>query len=785
MIVRGSVPSLIQGISQQTPSLRQPGYLEDGENVYGTLVEGLTRRPGGDYITTFTGLTAPTAHHWIVRDDVNRFKVVAEGGQLKVWDFNGTPRSVSAPDGWSYISGASSLGFVTIKDFTFVYDRGKTVATTSAVEPQENSCATVWCRQGDYNTVYTVSVGYPVSSPTWYSASYTTSATDSGTIKLSTIISNLYSALSLPAGFSKGTNNYSLLINRSDTNDFLVTATDNATGQNIVAVRSTVERTTDLPTIGAVGQHVTVQGDVLSQLDDWYVKFVPTDPNATGLAKGGWQESPKPGTPTTLDPATMPHVLTLNGDGTFTFRNASWGKRVAGDAINDPAPSFIGQQITNMAAVKGRVAIFAGGNFVATRASDDFNFWIKSVQQLTDDDPIDISPSFPKSFVLRGAGEFQAGLILFADDVQFLVNDGGTFGPRTISTKPLSAYTLQTTNGILALQQDRIVCALQRTNNTGLVGFLAPSSSLANMVFDEASAEVPTLMPGSVEWMAGSSTENVVVMKVSGDANRLYAYKETMDAGKIIQSAWTPWRFVNRTPVAGTFIGPDLYLTLKDSNNVFTLEKFSLRPFQQDQLAWQVYLDRRTVPALASFVTSGGSTTVALPWTATLGENVYLVLTGGPQAGAVIKASATGTNSATFPGLFAGPGIVGVGCRSFATQGFLYWRKYIMGGGIESVTNGELQVLRGKVSYGKSGPFYINMIHTDRPTPFAEIVGTPLFGDGGYTSALDLQTGSQEFPIGQMNERVLIQFDSGESPMPMRIGKMEWTGDMNLSARPL
>jgi hypothetical protein len=439
-----------------------------------------------------------------------------------------------------------------------------------------------------------------------------------------------------------------------------------------------------------------------------------------------------------------------------------------------------------MAAVKGRIAIFSGDNFITSRASDQFSFWVKSAQQLTDDDPVDIAPSYPKSFVLKGAGEFQAGLILFADDVQFLAADNGTFGPRNISTKPLASYNLQVQNGLLALQQDRVVCALERTTHTGLVGFLAPQASLASMVFDEASAEVPTLMPGSIEWLAGSSTENVVVMKVDGDANRLYAYKEATDGGKVIESSWNPWRFNQRVPVSGTFIGPDLYLCLKDSNNVHTLERFSLQPYAATQLPWQIYLDRRTVPAAESFAVSGGSTTVTLPWTATLNEIVYMVITSGPQAGAVVRASAMGTLSATFPGIYSGvSAVVGVGCRAFGTQGHLFWRKYIMGGGIESVTNGQLQILRVKVSYGKSGPFLVNVIHKDRPDPFTEQVGIPVFGDGDFSSPLDLFDGSQDFPVGQMNERVLIQFDTGESPMPMRISKLEWVGDMNLSARPI
>ncbi|WP_139373980.1 hypothetical protein [Enhydrobacter aerosaccus] len=754
--------------------------------MYGTIIEGLSRRPGGDHVTTFAGLTNPVAHHWFLRDANNRFKIVVDGGQLKIWDFNGSLRTVTAPDGWDYISGASSLGFVTIKDYTFIWDRGKTVQMTTDVEPQENSAAVVWLRQGNYNTQYTVNVGYPANAPTWYSASYITSATDSGTIKLTSIISQLYGSLSLPAGFSKGYVNNSLLINRADQQDFIVTVSDNATGQDIVAVRSSVEKTTDLPTIALVGQHVTIKGDLTSDIDDWYARFVPTSPTGTGLQPGGWQESAKPGTSTTFDASTMPHVLTFNADGTFTFRKATWGTRVAGDETNDPKPSFVGAQITDIRAIKGRLGLLTSvGTMVCSRPDDEFNFWIKSAQQLTDGDPIDIAPDYPKSFVLKGAAEFQAGLVLLADEVQFLVTDGGTFGPLTVATKPLSAYNLQVQNGLLPLQQDRIVCALKRTNSTGLQSFLAPTGSLASMVFDEASAEVPTLLPGNVEWIAGSSTENVVVIKVDGDSNRLYVYKESTDSGKVIQSAWIPWRFINRTPIAGTFIDADFYVVLRDSNNVYTMERYSLRPFERDQITWPIYLDRRVALTTDAFTAVGGSTTVTLPWTATLGEDVYYVPTQGPQAGAVFKASAKGPNSATFPGLFSGPGVVGVGAPSFATVGTLYWRKYIMGGGIENVTNGVLQILRGKVSYAESGPFFINVIHTDRADPFQELVGVPLFGDGGYQSPLDLLGGSQDFPVGQINDRVKIQFSSGESPMPMRIGSFEWVGDMNLTARPL
>lgn len=792
MQVRGSVPSLIQGVSQQVPTLRLPSYLSEGsDNIYATINEGLTRRPPSEFIASLSALVDPVADHFINRDEIEKYYVALDAGVLKVWDFEGNLKTVNADDGWDYIAEATRAGFLTVNDYTFVWNRDTVVEMNDEVEPVEPHRGVAWVRQGDYSTTYRVRVGYPATTPTWYEGSYTTSSSSAADIKIANIAAALQGNLTTSlgglaggTGFAVSQAGHVLTIYRVDNVDFLLEVVDDATGQNMYALKDKIEKTAALPTMCENGFHIKILGDTSTDKDDWWARFETTDAAAVGIAQGFWKECPEPGTKIALDAATMPHVLIREEDGTFTFREAEWGKRVSGNETLAPPPGFVGFKVERMNAIKQRLEILASNKWVETRPADLFNFWISSAQVLTDADPIDVSPSFPKPFTLRGSAEFQSGMLLLANNVQFLVQSGDIFGPKTASVKPISTFDLQVENGLLSLQQDRVMVALKRQDSTGLLAFRSPSQSLSAMIFDECSALVPTLIPGSVQWIAGSPTENVVVIKASG-TDTLFAYKESEDQGKVVQSAWFPWTFKNRTPINGSFIGPDLYVVLKDSSGKFTMERMSLRPFARAALPWNIYLDRRVDLVDEAFEAAGGSTVVSLPWTATAGETAILVLTGGAQAGAVVKATTTGTGTATFPGLYTGPGTVGVVARSKANLSPLYYRRQALGGGEEVVVNGVLQLLRGKVSFALSGPFNVVVKPHDRPNEFTEQVGQPLFGDGDFSGPQDLRTGSQSYPIGAINERVDQWFDTGESPLPMRIASYEWAGDLNLTARPL
>jgi hypothetical protein len=126
----GVIASLHNGVSQQTPLARAPEQCELQDNGWSSLADGLQKRPASEHVARlFTTPPSDALIHEINRDTGERYVVVASGGQLRVFDFAGVEKTVTAPDGWGYLAGitdhAAEITMVTVADYTFVVNRTK------------------------------------------------------------------------------------------------------------------------------------------------------------------------------------------------------------------------------------------------------------------------------------------------------------------------------------------------------------------------------------------------------------------------------------------------------------------------------------------------------------------------------------------------------------------------------------------------------------------------------------------------------------------------------------
>ena len=91
-LVSGAIPNLINGVSQQPPSLRLPTQGETQENGLSSVVRGLEKRPGTQHIneidTNFTDTTAFI--HTIQRDEEEAYVAVLSNQSVKIFDLVGT-----------------------------------------------------------------------------------------------------------------------------------------------------------------------------------------------------------------------------------------------------------------------------------------------------------------------------------------------------------------------------------------------------------------------------------------------------------------------------------------------------------------------------------------------------------------------------------------------------------------------------------------------------------------------------------------------------------------------
>ena len=105
-LVSASIPNLINGVSQQPPSLRLKTQAQVQENGFSTVVDGLKKRPSSEHIKTLSNVPANIESGFIhtIRRDENEFYIlVITNNALKVYDKNGVEQTVTeSPTAVSY-----------------------------------------------------------------------------------------------------------------------------------------------------------------------------------------------------------------------------------------------------------------------------------------------------------------------------------------------------------------------------------------------------------------------------------------------------------------------------------------------------------------------------------------------------------------------------------------------------------------------------------------------------------------------------------------------------------
>ncbi|KQW36756.1 hypothetical protein [Rhizobacter sp. Root404] len=130
-LVSGGIPSLLNGVSQQTPTYRLPSQAAAQENALSSPVYGLAKRPPTEHIARLDSrqLVKPYIHA-INRDNRERSVVVVENGDLKAYDMvTGAPKTVNFQASKDYLKCAfprDDMTLLQVADNTIVVN--KTVA---------------------------------------------------------------------------------------------------------------------------------------------------------------------------------------------------------------------------------------------------------------------------------------------------------------------------------------------------------------------------------------------------------------------------------------------------------------------------------------------------------------------------------------------------------------------------------------------------------------------------------------------------------------------------------
>jgi len=778
-LISQSIPNLINGVSQQPPSLRLSTQAELQENGLSNVVTGLSKRPSSSHIAnlgTISNLDKAFIH--TIRRDENEFysMVVDTAGTIRVFDKDGVSKTVTN-NAASYLSGLTDpnkeLAAVSIADSTFIVNKNTVVAKGTATSSSRNPEALVYVKQADYSSTYRVvltkggntsTVEFATKSSTQDTTSETQNAergastdliatnlnTFSGTAVSTTYYENIING-SAVSGLTVTQYGNVLHIQSTDSTDFQVEVGDSHGGDHLLVFKDETADFKKLPIEAPVNYTIKVSGDNQKAQDDYYVKF--TDEEV-------WKETLEPSILTQLDASTMPHKLTKLPSGNFQFDPVTYDERTVGDDNTNSYPSFVGFTLSDIFFHRNRLGVLADENVIFARAGEfvSFDFFRKSVLTIVDSDPIDVAVSSNKVSILKHAVPFNEALLLFSDLTQFKLTADPVLTPETVNIANTTEF--EASLRAKPAQVGKFVYfASKRGAWSGLWEYFVDTDTDTNDA-TEVTAHVPEYLNGEVINIEASSNEDMILVQTDNDPQALYVYRYYWRGREKLQASWSRWTFSGDV-IGVSFNRADITLLIKRGNDLY-LERINLSVDDATNYTtnkFSIHLDRRV-----QLQTSGLTT---IPYTDA--GVIYI-----DQTGKIIDLSAVAGKLANSEVVYAGVPF------EFKYQ----FSEPVVKSGDKAITTGKLHIRNYAVVYSNTGFFQAEVTHSKRTPYVRNFTGRIVGAASNILNQAGIDSGTYRFGVlGHGNETSITLKSSSHFPCVFQ--SAEWEGFFVLRSRRL
>lgn len=785
-LVSSTIPNLISGVSQQPWNVRLPTQAEEQVNCQSSVTDFLKRRPATRHLARIRDTPAANgiASHHINRDETEQYIVTADASGINVFDLEGNAKTVSVTGtGAAYLAAATApnrdLRFLTINDYTFVLNRRVAVKTLPDLSPKRQPEAIVFIKQASYNTTYSINLNGTAYSTTTEDG---VAPADQPADKLSSLdICNALAQQLPKETFSVQTSNSTIWIRRHDGGDFTVKVQDSRSNTHTSACKGKVQRFSDLPTVAPRGFVTEIIGDASSSFDNYFCVFEPSDAG-DAFGSGTWKETVKPGIPCKLDPATLPHALIRQADGTFTFGPLEWGERICGDEDSAPFPSFVGRTLNGLFFYRNRLSFLSGENVVMSKVGEFFNFFLTTVTTLVDSDVVDVAASHTKSSILHHAVTFSGGLLLFSDQSQFVLEHDTVLSNATVSIKPVTEFEASMKAAPVSSGKT-VFFATDKGEWGGVREYITlPDNSDQNDASD-ITAHVPRYVRGNVSRLECSTNEDMLLVLSEEMRTSLWLYKYFWNGSEKIQSAWSRWDMCGEV-LSAAILNTGVYLIMQYGDGVY-LEKMDITPGYKDEgETFEYCLDRKITErdvTLGAYDAINKTTAITLPYDIPAGYTpVVVTRTGGPDAPGNLlrRVDVTGPRTLTVEGPDAHGRklFIGIPYESSYTFSTFAIREGDSKG--NAVTTGRLQLRRLTLNCSNTGFLHMHVTPKFRPTSTYTFTGRELGHGTNIIGAIPLYTGTINFPILSLNTQVEVKVGS-DSFLPFALVNASWEGFYN------
>jgi hypothetical protein len=754
------------------------------ENAFPSLVEGLQKRPPLENVATMSASETIGSFSHLINRDVNEryFVFINASNQISVYDLNGVAKTVTYPDGTSYLNStapATDFRAVTVADYTFIVNTSQTTAMSSALTPLYPYTGLIAVKQGDYSQRYTVYLDGAIA------VNIETSDTAQVQTRTDDIATRIASGINSVSGFTARADGSTVVITKAGNAQFDLATYDSLGDEGLSATVGTVQRFDELPNKAPEGYIAHVQGDQTNDFDDYYVKFVSDNGTQTKIGEGTWIEWVEPNIEYEIDASTMPHLLIRQPDGSFTFEVAEWGDRAVGDLTSVPNPSFIGRKITDVFFFQNRLGFLSGENTVMSRTSEYFDFFATTARTLLDNDPIDVAASHTKVSLLKHAIPFDRKLLLFSDQTQFILKGADFITPKNTSISQTTEYEASTL-AQPASAGNVVYFPAKRGGFTSIREYYVIDDTDRSDAQD-VTAHVAKYVPDGVFKMVASTTENALVCLTTQETNAVYIYKYHWAGREKVQSAWFKYTMNGLNILNAEFIESALYIVgNKDGKTILYKMQFDAGRTDTDQ-DYVTRLDFRMAETdtTRTYDAETNTTTIVTPYTLT----TPVIVTRGTNQGQVITQTATNGDTLTVSGDRTATEFY-VGEAYLMTYEFSEptLKEPTATGGRVAITGGRLQIKHWLLRYQDSGDFTVKVLPRYRPLQEYGLGGTNDYtgrvigGGAGVLGTTTLASGDFRFPVMSKADRLSVIIES-DSHLPCQFLSAEWEGSMHLRSR--
>lgn len=605
---------------------------------------------------------------------------------------------------------------------------------------------------------------------------------DKGTLSINTILGALKSSIeSTYSGVTCEIIGDGLFI--TSTSSFTIEVRGGTVNNSLEVIQESVPNVSKLPQQCKNGYIAKVSNTEDSESDDYYVKFVAD--NGT-VGTGAWEETVAPGITAGLDPATMPHALVNNRDGTFSFRsldqvsdpNNYWIDRQAGDLTSNPDPTFVGKGIKDIFFYRNRLGFIAGENVILSQPADYFNFFIVSAITTSDADPIDIAASDIKPAFLNHVLPIQKGLVLFSESAQFMLfTDSDRFSSKTAQLKKLSSYECSPTIRPIDMGTS-VMFSTGSAAHTRVFEMVIQDETVPPKVLEQTRV-IPELIPKDIDHSSNSSQVGLVTYGKKGDS-QIYFYKYYDSGTERQQSAWYTWTltgsFVHSTYTAGN------QFIVSNQNGNYVLNRHEMVTDTVTNRSYQVgtgsigrrfeaTLDNMTM-ASSSYDSATKISTVTLPYTYDGSTDMVAVFLSGTDAGVVRVPDSVSGTTATFNNIDLTTGNVAIGYK-YITELELPHFYYAIDRGKYDI-DGELRINRINFELGISGPMEFHLV-SPQVTDYIQYESGMEVDLGSFNTTPTAPYKSVKVPIYRKNEKYTLTVKIPD-PFTATLVSASWDG---------